>query len=199
VLRPYVTGIDAGGHHAKNVYAFTRKRQHLRCYALHGSTVGQGVPLLSKPTRNNSAKAILYAVGVFTAKEAIMSRLAKIKEPGPGYVHIAGWLEGEHLAQLTAEKLITKIVGGRPKRIWIKTRDRNEFLDLFAYALGMLHVMGTGSIRNLGAHARDLMAKAAEKRDEPPEEPTSSSDEPPKDPPPPPPRRRGGWMRGFGR
>lgn len=203
MLHPYVTGIDVGGHHAKNVYAFTRNRQHLRVYALHGSTIGQGVPLLGKPTRNNSAKAILYSVGVFTAKEAIMARLAKIREPGPGYVHIAAWMDGEHLSQLTAEKLVTKIVGGRPKRLWIKTRDRNEFLDLFAYALGMLHVLGVGTVRNLGAHAKDLMTKAAEKAAAKPddtEEPPPGTDAPTPEPPsPPPPRRRGGWMRGFGR
>lgn len=161
MLRPVVTGIDAGGHHAKNVYAFTRPRQAQRVYALHGSTLGEGAPLLSRPTRNNSAKAILYSVGVFTAKEAIMARLAKIRESGPGYVHIPDWMDGEHLEQLTAEKLITKIVGGRPKRVWLKTRNRNEFLDLFAYALAMLHVMGPAFVKGLGERAAKLREAAA--------------------------------------
>lgn len=189
-LAPVITGIDAGGHHAKNVYAFTRKRQNRRVYALHGSTLGQGVPMLSKPTRNNAARAILYAVGVFTAKEAIMARLAKVKESGPGYVHIPDFLDGEHLAQLTAEKLITKIVGGRPKRIWIKTRDRNEFLDLFAYALGMLQALGLATVRGLGATARRMMAEAeAKKATE-----TPGGETPPTGTPPAAPRRRPGWM-----
>jgi phage terminase large subunit GpA-like protein len=48
-LKPSVTGIDAGGHHSKNVYAFTRKRVAQKVYALHGSTLGQGVPLCPSP------------------------------------------------------------------------------------------------------------------------------------------------------
>jgi phage terminase large subunit GpA-like protein len=194
VLRPLITGIDAGGHHSKNVYAFTRKRQHQRVFALHGSTVGQGVPLLTKPTRNNSARAILYSVGVFTAKEAIMVRLAKIREPGPGYIHIPDWIDSELLAQFTAEKLITKIVGGIPKRVWIKTRDRNEFLDLFVYALGMLHALGLPSVRGLGARARAMIDAATERATK------EESESPAKDPEPPSrpkTRPRRGWMRDF--
>lgn len=155
MLVPRITGIDAGGHHSKQVYAFTRSRQGQRVYALHGSTLGEGAPILSKPTRNNSARAILYNVGVFTVKEAITARLAKVKEPGPGFIHIPDWMDSEHIAQFTAERLITKIVGGRRKRIWIKTRDRNEFLDLFAYSIGMLHALGLGVVRNLGAMASE--------------------------------------------
>lgn len=200
-LRPAVTGIDAGGHHAKNVYAFTRKRVAQRVYALHGSTLGQGVPLLSKPTRNNSAKAILYTVGVFTAKEALMARLAKVRDPGPGYIHIPDWIDGEQLAQLTSEKLVTKIVGGRPKRIWIKTRDRNEFLDLAVYALGMLQVLGLGTLRTLGEKARAMMAKAAEKAaaDTPPSEEATEERPRPQLPSRESPNAdiRSRWRRGF--
>jgi phage terminase large subunit GpA-like protein len=70
---------------------------------------------------------------------------------------------------------VTKIVGGRPKRIWIKTRDRNEFLDLAVYALGMLHVLGVGGASHLGDTAKAMMDKAGDCRalkqtpdDEPP-------------------------------
>lgn len=195
-LKPFVTGIDVGGHHSKNVYAFTRKRVAQRVYALHGSTTGQGVPLLSKPTRNNSAKAILYAVGVFTGKEALMSRLAKITQPGPGYIHIPSWMDGEHLAQLTSEKLVTKIVGGRAKRIWIKTRDRNEFLDLAVYALAMLQVMGLSALRSLGETANAMMAAAL------PEEVSTNQPSAPEVEAPPPRRSqhdefRKQWRRGW--
>jgi hypothetical protein len=37
-------------------------------FAIKGANT-EGAPLLSKPTRNNSAKAILYMVGSFTGKE----------------------------------------------------------------------------------------------------------------------------------
>jgi phage terminase large subunit GpA-like protein len=40
----------------------------------------------------------------------------------------------EYFKQLTAEQLVTRIVKGYPKRIWQKTRDRNEVLDCRVYA-----------------------------------------------------------------
>jgi phage terminase large subunit GpA-like protein len=86
--------------------------------------------------------------------------LSKIKAPGPGYIHLPEWYDEEHRAQLTAEKLVTRIVGGRPKRVWIKTRDRNEQLDLFAYALAALQQLGPAIVRGLGAIAKQIAAKA---------------------------------------
>lgn len=195
-LRPSVTGIDAGGHHAAQVYAFTRSRVAHRVYALHGSTAGEGAPLLNRPTRNNSAKAILFTVGVFTAKEWIMSQLARNRAPGPGYIHIPDWLDGEHLEQLTAEKLITKIVSGRPKRLWLKTRARNEFLDLLAYALGMLQALGPQTVRHLGTIAQrhaDEGAKlaAAGSQPAPAPDPLAALQRPAS------PRRGNSWVNGW--
>jgi phage terminase large subunit GpA-like protein len=131
---------------------------------------------------------------VFTAKEAIMARLAKIRDPGPGYIHIPDWIDSELLAQLTAEKLITKIVGGIPKRVWIKTRDRNEFLDLFVYALGMLHALGLPTVRGLGARARAMIDAATERAEKEELESPAKDPEPPSRPKT---RPRRGWMRDF--
>lgn len=161
-LRPRVTFIDSGGHHAKEVYAYGRKHAAEKVFACKGSPL-EGHPLLGRPTRNNSAKAILYLFGSFTAKESIMSRL-KIKAPGPGYVHLPEWFDEEHRQQLTAEKLVTRIVGGRAKRVWIKTRDRNEQLDLFAMAIAALQQLGPAIVRNLGKLAQQIAAQAEQKQ-----------------------------------
>jgi phage terminase large subunit GpA-like protein len=173
-LRPRVTFIDSGGHHAKEVYAYTRLHQNEHVYACKGSSL-EGHPLLGRPTRSNSAKAILYMIGTFTAKESIMSRLSKIKAPGPGYIHLPEWYDEEHRQQLTAEKLVTRIVGGRPKRVWIKTRDRNEQLDLFAYALAALQQLGPAIVRNLGAIAKQIAAKAEQEKAQSSESPAVTS------------------------
>jgi phage terminase large subunit GpA-like protein len=72
-------------------------------FAIKGASI-EGAPLLSRPTRNNSAKAILYLVGSFTGKEALMRRLTSVTSPGPRYIHLPEWLDGEQIAQFTRER-----------------------------------------------------------------------------------------------
>jgi len=158
-LTPAVTFIDSGGHHAKEVYTFTRAHVAQRVYAIKGSSL-EGHALLGRPQRNNSAKAILFMVGSFTGKESIIARFVKVREPGPKYVHLPLWLDGEQLAQFTNEKLVTRFVGGRPKRVWIKT-GRNEQLDLAVYALAALQALGPATVRNLGALAASYVEQGA--------------------------------------
>ena len=134
-IRPAVTFIDSGGHHAKEVYAFTRRRPSV--FAIKGMST-EGAPLLGRANRNNDAKAILYPVGSFTGKESVLARLA-IAEAGPGYIHLplVEWMDGERLSQFTNEKLVTRIVAGRPKRIFIQT-GRTEQFHLAVYCLAGL-------------------------------------------------------------
>jgi len=66
-----------------------------------------------------------------------MSRL-RIQAPGPGFVHLPEWVDAEYCEQLTAEKGVRKYLPGRGVvRQWIKTRERNEALDLEVYALAV--------------------------------------------------------------
>jgi phage terminase large subunit GpA-like protein len=48
----------------------------------------------------------------------------------------------EYFKQLTAEQLVTRILKGYPKRIWQKTRDRNEALDCRVYARAAAIALG---------------------------------------------------------
>jgi phage terminase large subunit GpA-like protein len=158
-IAPVVTVVDSGGHHTSEVYQFTRARVGQRVYAIKGSSL-EGAPLLSKPTRNNNAKAILYMVGVFTGKESVLSRFAKIAEPGPGYLHLPSWLDGEQIAQFTNEKLMTRFVGGRPKRMWLLGGGkRNEQFDLVVYALAALHILGLKVVRNMDFYVTEMKEK----------------------------------------
>ena len=157
-MRPSVTFIDSGGHHTNEVYQFCRPRQAARVFAIKGANT-EGAPLLSKPSRISHAKVILYHVGVWTAKETLIARLVKVKEAGQGYIHIPVWLDGEQLSQLTAEKVITKRVGGYPHRSFIKTHDRNEQMDLWAYAYAAVHQLGALFVRDLEKHVAKLAAE----------------------------------------
>ena len=68
-------------------------------------------------------------------KELLLSRL-KISEAGPGYCHFPNTYDEEFFRQLTAEKRVTKYVKGFPRSEWVKTRARNEALDVRSYAIG---------------------------------------------------------------
>lgn len=199
-LSPAITAIDLGGHHPKNVHAYARKHRTEKVFGIRGSTLGEGVPLISKQKYSNTGQAFYYTLGVFGAKEAIMKRLEKITEFGPGYIHIPDWMDREHIEQLTAEELITSLKGGRPKREFVKRRARNEFLDLVTYAFCMIHALGPAAVRNLGAVSLEMAAAAqSAKRDGESTDERGSEDgsNTPTDlDPPPAPRRRGGWMSG---
>lgn len=191
VLRPAVTFVDSGGHHTKEVYQFCRRNAALRVFAVKGSSQA-GAPLLGRASHPDKAKTILYPIGTFAAKEAIMARMAKVTQPGPGYVHIPDWMESEHLEQLTAEKLITRMVGGYPKRVWVKDPSaRNEQLDLLVYAMAALHLLGPNVYQRLGAIAQRLAAEAEQKRAKP------NDGEPSQQQRSRPPRRGSGWVHNY--
>jgi phage terminase large subunit GpA-like protein len=156
-LRIEITMIDSGGHHTDQVYRYCKARVGQRVFALKG-VVGKGREIVSRASDRNRYRVKLFSVNTDAAKDQIVSRL-RIKIPGPGYVHLPDWTDDEYLAQLTSEKAITK---WKPRqgsvREWIKTRDRNEALDLEVYCLAGLHVLGAPIIRALPERAAALAA-----------------------------------------
>ena len=123
------------GYQTKTVYDFCKPREVRRVHAIKGMA-GQNRPIVSRPSRANSGKVALFGLGVDSAKELIYSRL-KIDTAGAGYCHfpIGNGYDEEYFEQLTAEKAVTKTKAGTPVRVWVKTRARNEALDVRVYAL----------------------------------------------------------------
>lgn len=143
---PDAMAIDSG-YNTSMVYAFVEKRRW--CYAVKG-VPGPGRPIVEDEKtrrlrlRRQRKKGItVHMVGDDQAKALIYSRL-KITEPGPGYIHFPRdpAFDDEYFAQLTAEKLVTKIRGTRPYVEWVQTRPRNETLDCKKYALAALRLSG---------------------------------------------------------
>jgi phage terminase large subunit GpA-like protein len=128
---------------------------------------------LSKASRNNSAKSILYTVGVSTLKQTLMSGL-RVATPGPGYIHLPESCGIEYLNQLTGEQLVTRWSKGRPVREWVAIRDRVEALDCHNYARAALHKLGLSVIRRLGK----IAAKAGKAPTLEPAEPETVPAEP---------------------
>lgn len=165
-MRCFPTFVDSGGHSTKEVYAFTKSRNRLGVFATKGLSEQSHGPLLGKPTRNNSAKAILYPVGSYSGKESVWKRLAKIKEPGPGYIHLPDWLSGEQISQFTNEELKRKLIGGRPKYMWIQ-KGPTEMFHLAVYALVALQLHPLNTRQNLGELAAQLMTQGAAQPEQP--------------------------------
>jgi phage terminase large subunit GpA-like protein len=131
------TCIDSGGHHTRAVYNYSKTRN--RIFAIKG-VGGEGKPIVGRPSKNNIGKIPLYAIGVDTAKELLYSRL-KIEEPGAGYCHFPMNRDPEYFKQLTAERQVIKYNKGFAHRVWVKTRTRNEALDVRVYGIAALAIL----------------------------------------------------------
>jgi phage terminase large subunit GpA-like protein len=157
------TMIDSGGLRTDSVYRFVRARQGRKIFALKGSSES-GKEILGKFSINNQYRVKLWLIGTDTAKDRIFARM-RIPAAGPGYMHLPDFVEDEYLAQLTAEKAVRRYRRGKGTiREYIKTRARNEALDLEVYALAALYVLGQATLRKLGEMAAALR--------EPPTEPS---------------------------
>lgn len=164
---PDAAAIDSG-YNASMVYSFCEK--HIYAFAVKG-VPGPGRPIVEderirlQRLRRQRKKGIhVHMVGDDQAKALIYSRL-QMMEPGPGYIHFpnhAGF-DDEYFAQLTAEKLITKIRGTRPYAEWVQTRPRNEAIDCLKYALAALRLSGI-DIATRAARLKNPQVKAAPAR-----------------------------------
>ena len=135
------TGIDTGGHHTQQAYAFVKANRHYRVKAFKGANK-PGQPIAPRrPNTNNKGKVPLYYIGVHAAKDLIFARL-RIDQPGPGYMHFNNeHCDEEYFSQLTSEVKEKYIVGGQVVYRWVKPEHkRNEILDLTVYALTALKI-----------------------------------------------------------
>jgi phage terminase large subunit GpA-like protein len=130
--------IDSGGSHTQTVYKYCKANSGRRVFAIKG--VGGERPLVTKPSKNNSVKCLLFPVGVDNAKDLLMARL-RVTEPGAGYVHFSDTLNDEYFKMLTAEKVVLKYHKGFAKRTYIKIRPRNEALDCFVYSIAAYAIL----------------------------------------------------------
>lgn len=162
-LKVAMACIDSGGHFTQNVYSYTRSNERKGYHAIKGLG-GYGKPFIGKASRNNRQRALLFPLGVDTAKELIYARL-EIDDPGPGYMHFGGKCDEEYFKQLTAERHITKYSRGFPTKVWVKKEgQRNEALDCEVYALAAFTLLNADMPRVL----RHLQERAAElKTDKP--------------------------------
>jgi phage terminase large subunit GpA-like protein len=142
-------GIDTGGHHADEVYAFVKERQVRqlrngvvqRFYATKGWNTPWKTITDLKGRLNNKGGIPLYMVGTDTAKEVIFNRLAIENEEkeGYGYLHFNHFADAEFFEGLISETLIRDKITKISKWVPIPNR-RNEDLDCYVGNLFLVRV-----------------------------------------------------------
>ncbi len=140
--------IDTGGMYTTDTYKFLKEmnRKQKNIFGIKGMR-GMGIPLLYKPSVNNSEKVRIFILGVNSGKETIMSRL-QIKEPSAGYCHFPKGLDKgydeEYFKGLTSEqRIVSSKRNGAKELIWVKKSNsvRNEPLDIRNYATAALELL----------------------------------------------------------
>lgn len=134
--------IDSGGHRSQEVYAFAKARLGRRVWAIKGEAArnGQRSPIWPtvKPSNRKKASYRPTIIGVNAAKDTLRARLA-LTEPGPGYMHFPAKRDLGWYQQLTVERLILKVTGGRRYTIWDCPKGKaNEATDCRVYAIAAL-------------------------------------------------------------
>jgi phage terminase large subunit GpA-like protein len=134
-VRITAMAVDSG-YLTQEVYDFCRAWSHRHVFATKGDG-RTGKPVISRPSLvdiNYKGVRIkngvqLWHVGTDTAKERFYKRL-ELEEHGAGYHHFPRGLPDEYFEQMASEKLVRRKVRGTEKHEWVKTRERNEALDL---------------------------------------------------------------------
>lgn len=143
----YAAAVDTG-YLANEVYLFCREHRRRHVLAVKGQST-PGRPVIGKPTKQDinirqqtlKRGVLLWPVGTDTAKSTIYGRF-RMTEPGPGAYHWPLGLSDDYWKQVTAERQVTRLVNGFPKRVWVKAEQaRNEALDCEVYALAALHYL----------------------------------------------------------
>jgi phage terminase large subunit GpA-like protein len=144
--RPAACCVDTG-YRPDEAHAFAATRTW--CYPIKGMP-GPNRPIVEDEHRRRQRLrhkrrrgGPIYLLGVDSAKTLIYAR-AKLSTPGPGYLHFPNRpaFDDEYFAQLSAEKLVTKVHGNRAYAEWVPTRARNEALDCLIYALAAARLSG---------------------------------------------------------
>lgn len=158
---PITTTFVDSGFAATQVYRYTNQRRGRGIFASKG-VGGDGQQLLGKPALQGRERTILYPVGTDAAKNEFIRSQLQEPRPGPGYVHLGGWVSEDQCKQLVAEKRKRKLIKGRVVYEWRKkTEDApNEALDCRNYARAARESHGTKMLAAAAQFAEGLIAQA---------------------------------------
>lgn len=154
-LRVEACAIDSGGHHTHQVYAYARRREHQRVFAIKGdrdvkTAIKGRARMMDVNLRGKVLKhgVRLWFVGVHVAKDLLAGRL-KLGQHGPGFVHLPKALPDDYWEQLTAEQRVRQRTAHGEVFRWVKVSSsaRNEAWDLLVYCLWAAHAIDLNKYR----------------------------------------------------
>jgi phage terminase large subunit GpA-like protein len=144
LMKIHATAVDTQGHSSQAAYKFCKARFSRNVFAIKGAKqldapvapMRAGKGKIKGASGAANATVRLFQIGVNAAKDVIYAYLTT-EEPGPGYMHFPDdeAYNAEYFKQLTSEK---REKDGR----WVKTRARNEALDIRVYAYAALFLAG---------------------------------------------------------
>jgi phage terminase large subunit GpA-like protein len=192
--------IDSGGLSTQTVYNFVVSRKRRRVWAIKGMAGTGKLAWPKKASKTPKSRAMVFILGVDTIKSTLYGRLAKIADPGSGYIHLPQSADADFCKQLTSEKAVTKHVRGRASIVWLPRASgiAQEAQDCWVYAYAAM--LGRGGPKVLGSLMRRL--ERAEAGRGTPVVPEQQERTPEPEPVKPPPvrkpfvnARRSGWVR----
>lgn len=136
--------IDTGGHHTTAVYDFAKANLGRNIWGIKGESARTGQRNPVWPTKRPSSRSKKsyrpVVIGVNAAKDTILLSYLPKDSAGPGCMHFSVDRDAGYFAQLTAERIETKEIGGQKFRVWVLPNGRaNEALDCRVYAYAALH------------------------------------------------------------
>lgn len=142
-LRIRKIAVDSGGEDGvtENAYAWYRKMRreqfHGRIMLVKGAST-KTAPLIRESfvgakKKDDAGDVPLYMLNTNLLKDTVMNNY-KRSVPGPGYMHIPGWLPQSWFDELAAEVRL-------PDGTWSKIKKRNEAIDLGVYNRAALLVL----------------------------------------------------------
>jgi phage terminase large subunit GpA-like protein len=155
----YLCLIDSGGigSTTETVYNFVLREECLnspttKYLAIKGEgnkTEDNSVREIITESKNKNVNAPLFLIAVNKCKDIIYDRL-KLKKDDFGYMHYNKNFDEEYFKQLTSEEIkFTKNKRGYLVQEYVKTRDRNEALDLEVYNLAGIKLLQKENLLDL--------------------------------------------------
>lgn len=134
-MTPHLVLIDARDGNCKDaIYRFCAPRADRWIFPQMGvETLSSKGWAEESGARKMSQRMFLSATD--DCKRVVMSRL-NLEANAPKSIHLPAWVSDEYLDQLAAEKRVpvTDVKTRKTTYRWVRTRNRNEAIDLWAYA-----------------------------------------------------------------
>jgi phage terminase large subunit GpA-like protein len=145
--------IDSGGHFTAQVCRFAEERRGRRIWAIKG--LGGAGHRVWPPKQSKATRGKVYLIGVDALKQTLQGR-QRIKEAGPGYIHLPVTVGLPFMEQLLSEYVKTEYRRGVPVRTWERRKGRAaEAWDGAVYALAAVY-----GLQSHGLHVDNEVARA---------------------------------------